>query len=150
MVTTKKKPEYTVIDPNGKPLPKYGHLSEPDPAFASLKPELDQMMNAVWTPSLSLDKFREVWLTETPVPLSFPQEGRDVVTEVSKIPMRDGHKVSAKIYRRKERQRSGKSALVMRFHGGGWVVGGHCTEHAESLLIARRTDCVVVSVEYRK
>ncbi|KAH8699481.1 alpha/beta hydrolase fold-domain-containing protein [Ilyonectria robusta] len=147
MVVAKDKPEYVALDPNFKPLPKYGHLSELDPEFAKLKEATDQMVNQIWEPSLSLEAFRKMWLNDSAPPEGCPTEGVDVMTETQQIPMRDGGKVEIKVYKSKDKKPD--SALVMRFHGGGWVVGGHCTEHSENLLIAGRTNSVVVSVDYR-
>lgn len=73
-------------------------------------------------------------------------EGEDVTTATQQIPVRDGATIEVKTY--VSRDRKPGSALVMRYHGGGWVVGGHCTEHPENLVIAGRTNSVVVSVDY--
>lgn len=147
MVVTKEKAEYVPLDPDFKPLPKYGHLSELDPDFAKLKGPTDAMIEQVWEPSLSLEEFRKMWLNESAPPEGCPKEGVDVETETRKIPMRDGDEVEIKIYRAKDKKPG--SALAMRYHGGGWVVGGHCTEHSKNLLIAGKTNTVVVSVDYR-
>lgn len=69
------------------------------------------------------------------------------MTETRMIPMRDGEEVEIKVYSAKDKKPG--SALIMRYHGGGFVVGGHCTEHSESLLVAGKTNAVVVSVHYR-
>ena len=147
MVVTKEKAEYISIDPNFKPLPKNGHLSELDPEFAKLKGPTDAMIEQVWEPSIALEDFRKMWLNDSAPPEGCPKENEDVLTETQNIPMRDGSLVEIKVYRAKDKKPD--SALVMRFHGGGWVVGGHCTEHSENLLIAGRTNSVVVSVDYR-
>ncbi|KAF5008831.1 hypothetical protein FDECE_4910 [Fusarium decemcellulare] len=147
MVVTKDAPEYVPIDSNFKPLPKNGHLSELDPEFAQAKPAIDHLMEEWWEPSRSLEEFRQLWQLNQAAPEGCPVEGEDVLTETQQIPMRDGALVEIKIYRAKDKKPG--SALVMRFHGGGWVVGGHCTEHAENLVIAGKTNSVVVSVDYR-
>lgn len=147
MVVTKDKPEYTKFDADFTPGPKYGHLSTLDSDFAAAKPVIDPMIESIWEPSLSLDEFRKMWLNEGPPPPGCPVEGQDVITATMKIPMRDGYEVEVKTYSPKEKKEG--SVLMMRFHGGGWVVGGHCTEHSESLMIAGRTNTVVVSVDYR-
>lgn len=146
MVVTKSKAEYTpdhTIFTSGK----NSHLSTLDPGFASLKPTIDPLIEAVWEPSLSLEDFRKLWLNDQTPPPGCPVEGEDVVSETRMIPMRDGHEIEIKIYRKKGDDRT--KALMMRYHGGGWVVGGHCTEKAEDLLIAGRTNTTVVSVDYR-
>ena len=147
MVVTKDKSDYNPLDPNFKPLPKYGHLSELDPEFAKVKPATDAMLEQIWQPSLSLEEFRKMWLNDSTPMEGCPEEGVDVLTETRKIPMRDGAEVEIKTYTANDKKPG--SALVMRFHGGGWVVGGHCAESSENLLIAGKTNSVVVSVDYR-
>lgn len=147
MVVVKDNTDYVTIDPSFKPLPKNGHLSGLDAEFAKLKPSTDAMIEQLWEPSLSLEAFRKLWLADSAPPLGCPKEGEDVTTETRQIPMRDGAAVEIKVYTSREKKPD--SALVLRFHGGGWVVGGHCTEHSENLLIAGRTNSVVVSVDYR-
>lgn len=147
MVITKDKPEYTKFSPDFKPGPKYGHLSELDPDFAPAKPTVDAMVESIWEPSLPLDEFRKMWLNDSAPPPNCPVEGQDVITATRKIPVRDGYEIEIKTYTAKDKKEG--SALMMRYHGGGWVVGGHCTEHSENLVIAGRTNTVVVSVDYR-
>lgn len=147
MVTTKDKAEYTAWKDDFKPLPKYGHLSELDPDFAQMKSAVDANIEQLWEPSLSFEDFCAMWAAPpAPVPGS-PVEGEDVLTETRKIPMRDGAEIEVKIYSAKDKKPG--SALMLRYHGGGWVVGGHNTEHNESLIIAGRTNTVLVSVDYR-
>lgn len=40
-------------------------------------------------------------------------------------------------------------AAILYFHGGGWTVGGAAESDHFARLLASRTDCVVVSVDYR-
>ncbi|CAI6097898.1 unnamed protein product [Clonostachys chloroleuca] len=147
MVVTKFKPEYAPLDPNFKPGPKNGHLSEIDADFLKMKPDIDAFVDQIWDPAHSLETFRSSWTSNSSPPPDWPKEGEDVVTETKQIPVRDGTQIEVKIYRAKQKKPG--SALVMRFHGGGWVVGGHCTEHPENLVLAARTNSVVVSVAYR-
>ncbi|KAM0254473.1 hypothetical protein ACHAQJ_006755 [Trichoderma viride] len=147
MVITKKEGGYVPVDPNFRPLPKYGHYSELDPEFAKLKPMVDNMMEGMWQPETSFEDFRKAWLNDSPAPEGCPIEGKDVLTETQMIPTRDGTEIEIKVYRAK--YKSPSSAMVIRYHGGGWVVGGHCTEHSENLIIAAWTNSVVVSVNYR-
>lgn len=147
MVVTKDKPEHVSLDPDFKPLPKYGHLSELDPMFANVKSMTDSMIEQVWTPELSLEEFRKMWLADSLPPPGCPKEGEDVITETRKIPVRDGAEIEIKVYRAKDKKPD--SALIMRYHGGGWVVGSHNVEHSENLVIAGKTNSVVVSVDYR-
>lgn len=147
MVVTKEKSEYVPLDPNFKPLPKNSHYKEIDPIFATFKAPTDALMDQMWDPSSSLETFRKAWLNDSPPPPGCPVEGEDVVTATQQIPMRDGATIEIKTYTAKDKKPG--SALMVRYHGGGWVVGGHCTEHSESLLIAGKTNTVVVSVDYR-
>lgn len=148
MVVTKAKTEYIPSsNDNFKPGPKNGHWSELDPEFAKLKGPTDAFVEQMWEPSTSLEDFRKLWLNDSAPPEGCPKEGVDVLTESQDIPMRDDDKIDVKIYKAKDKKPN--STLVVRYHGGGWVVGGHCTEHSESLLIAGKTNSVVVSVGYR-
>lgn len=153
MVVTKEKPDYITVDQDFKPQPKYGHYSELDPDFAQLKPGVDTLVDSMWAPQHSLQEFRSFWLNDSAAPPGCPKEGEHVITETRRIPMRDAAEVEVKIYTAKARTDHGSSsrpsALALRFHGGGWVVGGHCTEHSENLAIAGKTNTVVVSVDYR-
>lgn len=148
MVITKKEGEYVPVDPNFRPLPKYGHFSELDPEYAKLRPVMNTMMEGLWQPETSLENFRKAWLNDSPAPEGCPIEGKDVLTETRMIPTRDGAEIEIKLYMAKNKSHG--SAMVIRYHGGGWVVGGHCTEHPENLMIAARTNSVVVSVDYRQ
>lgn len=147
MVITKAQPEYVDLDIPFHPLPKYGHLSILDTTFAQLKPATDALLETIWEPSLSLAEFRALWIANSTPPEGAPVEGVDVLTHTRRVPMRDGASVEVKVYTPKEKKPG--STLVMRFHGGGWVVGGHCTENAENVVIAGRANAVVVSVDYR-
>ncbi|RFU78357.1 esterase lipase thioesterase [Trichoderma arundinaceum] len=147
MVTTKKEGEYVPVDPNFRPLPKYGRYSELDPEFAKIKPIVDNMMENMWQPEMPFEDFRKAWLNNSPAPKGCPEEGKDVLTETRMIPVRDGAEIEIKLYKAISTRSS--PAMVIRYHGGGWVVGGHCTEHSENLIIAAWTNSVVVSVNYR-
>ncbi|KAM0472996.1 hypothetical protein ACHAPX_008359 [Trichoderma viride] len=148
MVITKRKSEYVPADPDFKPLPKFGHFSELDPEYAKLRPVMNTMMEDLWQPETSLEDFRKAWLNDTPSPENCPIEGKDVLTETRMIPTRDGAEIEIKLYTAKNKRPG--SAIVIRYHGGGWVVGGHCTEHPENLMIAAWTNSVVISVDYRQ
>ena len=41
------------------------------------------------------------------------------------------------------------AATLLYFHGGGWVLGSIVTAHGVCATLARRSGCVVVSVDYR-
>lgn len=148
MVQLKSKAEYTKLDPNFKPLPKNGWLSTIDPEFAKVKDAADASVAQLWNPDFDIAAFKAAWLSPLPAPEGFPVDGVDVVTELRKIPVRDGAEIEIKIYRPKTPSAE-TPALAVRFHGGGWVVGGHVTEENESLLLAGRANVVLVSVDYR-
>lgn len=148
MVITKRKSEYVPADPDFKPLPKFGHFSELDLEYAKLRLVMNTMMEDLWQPETSLEDFRKAWLNDTPSPENCPIEGKDVLTETRMIPTRDGAEIEIKLYTAKNKRPG--SAIVIRYHGGGWVVGGHCTEHPENLMIAAWTNSVVISVDYRQ
>ncbi|EGY13576.1 alpha/beta hydrolase fold-3 domain-containing protein [Verticillium dahliae VdLs.17] len=148
MVQLKSKAEYVTLDPNFKPLPKNGHLSTVDPEFAKVKDATDAAVAPMWEPGLDMDAFKAAWMAPPPAPQGCPVEGVDVVTELRTIPVRDGTQIGVKIYQSK-RPTTDRATLAVRFHGGGWAVGGHSTEEPESLLMAGLGNVVVVSVDYR-
>lgn len=43
----------------------------------------------------------------------------------------------------------GKPALLVFFHGGGWVIGSCDTHHNALSCVAQLTQCAVASVDYR-
>lgn len=147
MVVVKEKPDYVDLSAPFTPLPKNSHFKEIDPGFAAAKDAIGAVIEKIWEPSLSLEDFRKGWLNEGVPPPGCPVEGEGVLTATQQIPMRDGASVEIKTYTARDKKPG--SALVMRYHGGGWVVGGHVTEYAENLLIAGTTNSVVVSVDYR-
>jgi acetyl esterase/lipase len=149
-IIVKEKSEYTPLDPSYKPTGKNAHYAELDPIFATLKPAIDSGLDAIWNPESSIEEFRAAWSGNSPSPAGCPVEGEDVVTEKRMIPMRDGVEREICIYRAKEdKEGSGKKAVVLRCHGGGWVIGGPNTEHPESLMLAGKTNSIVVVIDYR-
>lgn len=148
MVLLKSKSDYIPSDPGFKPLPKYGHLSKIDPEFAKVRDATDAAVAPMWEPELDMAAFKAAWMTAPPAPEGTPVEGRDVLTETRTFKARDGADVGVKIYKSASPS-TDRAALIVRFHGGGWVVGGHCTEEPESLLLAGLGNAIVVSVDYR-
>jgi acetyl esterase len=69
------------------------------------------------------------------------------VEEVHAVEDLDADGVPVRIYRPVETDEPGR-ALVY-FHGGGWVVGSIDTHDGVCRALAKRTPCIVVSVEYR-
>ena len=149
MPATKPQAEYTVVPPDFTPGPKNGHLSTLDPEFAQVKPTIDALVDDWWQEKYDLHAFRKFWEGNQATPPGCPVEGEDVITEIRKVKVRDGAEIEVKIYTAKEKKGDKPGALVVRTHGGGWVVGGHNTEHSESLIFAEKLGAVVVSVDYR-
>lgn len=154
MVHLKPVSTYAPPSPYFRPLPRNGHLGAADPALAPILSAADAAVAPLWHPALSLDEFRRAWLVPPPAPRGTPREGVDVGTETRMVPMRDGVEREVRIWRARtgpsrdgEEERPG--ALAMRFHGGGWVVGGHVTEEPGNLMLAGLGGVVVVSVDYR-
>ena len=55
-----------------------------------------------------------------------------------------GHTLSARMY-----HGSRKRPLMIYFHGGGWTIGDLDTHHPFCLLLAAKTRCSVMSIDYR-
>ena len=69
------------------------------------------------------------------------------VDEVYSVEDRDAGGVPVRIYRPVET--SEPSRALVYFHGGGWVLGNIETHDGVSRALAKRTPCIVVSVDYR-
>ncbi|KAF5599497.1 alpha beta hydrolase fold-3 [Fusarium pseudoanthophilum] len=65
------------------------------------------------------------------------------------IPVRDGFKVRALVYRRKTDQPTADRPLVVLIHGGGFILGNAEMEMPTCVEAVLRYDCVAVSLEYR-
>ncbi|WP_233269370.1 alpha/beta hydrolase [Alteribacillus sp. YIM 98480] len=62
------------------------------------------------------------------------------------IPVSEGEEIKIRIY---TPEGQGPFPLFVYYHGGGWVLGDIETSDASCRMIANRTGCVVVSVDYR-
>jgi acetyl esterase/lipase len=142
----KSEPEYIKIDPNFKPLPKNGHLSKIDPAFASMKDAAEAAVAGLWQYT-DWPSFRAAWSVPPLLPDYCPKPDKDVLTSTRMVPVRDGAEVEIKIYKSPNVERN--AALVFKMHGGGWSIGSHGTEEIENLICAAHLEVVVVSVDYR-
>ena len=69
------------------------------------------------------------------------------VDEVHSVEDRDADGVPVRIYRPVET--SEPSRALVYFHGGGWVIGSIETHDGLTRAIAKRANCVVISVDYR-
>ncbi|KAK8055608.1 hypothetical protein PG993_000835 [Apiospora rasikravindrae] len=143
----KSKPDYVDLDADFTPLPKHGHLTQPHAEYAVVQPAIDAMYDQIWALP-DFDAFREVGRgVDALMPPGGPGRARDVVTEFLHFPARDGYTIELKVYKSPKMQKG--AALMLRMHGGGWCVGGHETDGAESVYAAARHNIVVVSVDYR-
>ncbi len=64
------------------------------------------------------------------------------------IPGPDGNQIPLRIYSPRPREGE-KLPVLVYLHGGGWVVGSLDTHDSICRALARRADCIVVSVDYR-
>lgn len=67
---------------------------------------------------LPLDELRKLF-NNSMLPPNAPVEGEDFATTHRMIPVRDGSEIEVRIYRSLKVKGNGKSALVLRLHGGG-------------------------------
>ncbi len=106
--------------------------------------KLLQMMEQIGLPDVSKvtpKEFRE-FNDSASVALNSEEIKLDEVRDIQ-IPV-EGEKIKARLYL------TGKSnALIMYFHGGGFVFGNLDTHDALCRLIARESGCKVLSVDYR-
>ncbi|OAL33235.1 hypothetical protein AYO20_07552 [Fonsecaea nubica] len=131
-----------------QPKPRYGHLSQIDPVFANLKDALDKRFSELW--SLSLDDLKTAYRNAPPaLPEDVPVTGKDYQVSDREMSTRDGAKIGLRIYRPMQ-SRAG-AVLVLKAHGGGWVLGNHQVEEVENRMLAAEHGggAVVVSVDYR-
>ncbi|KAI1129332.1 alpha/beta hydrolase fold-domain-containing protein [Nemania abortiva] len=147
MIGLKDKPQYVDLDPEFKPLPKYGHLSEKTPEFLAVEDAIRIMYDKLWDLP-DLPTFRQVaGNPDAVMPPGGPDRYRDVETELLHFSARDGHLIELKIY--KSPHVAPDATLVYRMHGGGFCVGSHEVDGAENVYAATNPDIVVVSVDYR-
>lgn len=113
------KYKYVDLDPDFKPLQKYGHLSEKKPEYTSIEAAID----AAYTPFAELP-FPEVRAKtgdpDAVMPPGGPDRYQDVETKLLNIPARDGHMLELKVY--KSPQVEPNATLMYRMHGGGMTL----------------------------
>lgn len=146
-----KVARHCTIDPNFKPLPKYGHLSEKTPMYAADKPRFDAMWGAVYSSSVPDESRRLGYEVIKALNDSIPR-ATDLHEYFLEYDTRDGKKGSLKVYKTKEVANGefGKPAtLLLNFHGGGYYVGNHEECYMECIQAVRQGNIVVISVEYR-
>ncbi|KAE8361109.1 alpha/beta hydrolase fold-domain-containing protein [Aspergillus caelatus] len=123
---------------------RYAHYSTPDPDFDKYK---DMPSPFAEMKTLSAVDMRAIMAQ---VPVMFPYD--EAITESVEIShrtmtARDGAELELRIY--KNRDVGQKSTLFFVAHGGGWVLGDHQAEEPMNRLVAKKTNSVVVSVNYR-
>ncbi|KAK3672781.1 hypothetical protein LTR78_007367 [Recurvomyces mirabilis] len=64
------------------------------------------------------------------------------------VAMRDGEKITCRVYQ-PEKAPSGGSALYVMFHGGGWCIGGLENEELLCRLMCSKFGVVAVNIDYR-
>ncbi|KAL4940594.1 hypothetical protein BDV06DRAFT_230256 [Aspergillus oleicola] len=123
---------------------RYAHWATPDPEWDKYK-DFENPFAGLESPSVPA--MREI-MSKTPI--NFPYK-RDEVTGVvishQSIEARDGVELELRIYKRGDL--NSDAVLFFVTHGGGWAMGDHNTEEAMNRLVAKRTNSVVVSVNYR-
>jgi acetyl esterase len=65
------------------------------------------------------------------------------------IPMRDGHKVKARLFAPSQRSSETPLPTLVYFHGGGFTIGSIQTHNVLCRELARIGHCAVISVDYR-
>ncbi|KAE8376926.1 alpha/beta hydrolase fold-domain-containing protein [Aspergillus bertholletiae] len=134
-----------VSETKQQPL-RYAHYSTPDPDFDKYK---DMPNPFAEVDTLSAVEMRAIM---SGLPVTFPYD--EAITESVEIShrtitARDGAELELRIYKDTAVSHSTNSTLFFVTHGGGWVLGDHQAEEAMNRLVAKKTNSVVVSVNYR-
>ena len=135
---------------------RYTHFSEPNPAWqsvASKQREKDKISGECF--ALPIEEFRKIAYKPPPLPEDAPVPGQDLNITKCDVSVRDGTKISIRIY--KPLNPPDAALLFFNVHGGGksllqiadtcigagfdknwtgWVVGTPETEEAQNRLIA--------------
>lgn len=152
-VWCKEKAEYILPNPDAKPGAKHGHWShrEANKSLEDAEAAAETALAWAWgfDRKITIEEFKQ-----NIVSFSFGTPEGDTSTpdlDISylSVPVRDGTKLELKIYRRKTSSPQKEACLVLRFHGGGWVVGCHETEEPENRILGALPDVVVASLNYR-
>ncbi|KAL3440690.1 alpha/beta hydrolase fold-domain-containing protein [Aspergillus insuetus] len=123
---------------------RYAAYAIPDPDFEKYKDMENPFCGAE---ELSASRMREIF---SQMPVSFPyaeKAASNVGVRHQQITARDGAELELRIY--KDAHVVGKAILFFVTHGGGWVLGDHNVEEGMNRLVAKKTNSVVVSVNYR-
>ncbi|KAI8954137.1 alpha/beta-hydrolase [Xylaria longipes] len=147
MVFVKDKPEYTDLNADFKPLPRYGHYSEATPEWEAIAPVLRAGMDQMWAISDFPTMRKLVGNPDAVMPPGGPDRYKEVNTELTHFPARDGHMVELKVY--KSPTVKPDATCVYRMHGGGTVIGSHEVDGVENVYAAMNPNVIVISVDYR-
>lgn len=172
MSIVKASLDYVTIDPDFRPLPRYGHLSERHPAFAAVEPSIKAAYAPLWSSPDYPSARKVAGDPDAVMPAGGPDRYRDVVTSLVEFPARDGQMIELKTYR--SPNVTANAPLLYRMHGGGrlctyslildltlklishvtmptgWTVGSHEVDGIENVYAAALCNVIVVSVKYRK
>ncbi|KAF2020075.1 lipase esterase family protein [Aaosphaeria arxii CBS 175.79] len=127
---------------------RFAHLSDPHPEWKTVAE--DHMKNEEklsYLYDLPIEEFRKIPYRPPPLSVNVPQPGQHLQISERQIRVRDGTKISLRIYR--PMMTTGNHVLFFNIHGGGWTVGMPQTEEGQNRLIAARNEAIVVSVNYR-
>lgn len=146
--------EYIPFDPNFIPGPKHGHWTFRDPY-----PALDDAEKAAVDSLIEFKEFakafgiaewkKAIQKFDFDVPEVCPKPGVDIDISYIKAPARDGAEIDLKRYASMKNDSDRNATLILRMHGGGWMIGKHETEEAENRILAGMEGFVLVSIDYR-
>ncbi len=135
---------------------KYAHLAKPHPDLIPFIPLLDDATSKQWAlvfgPNPDIAAFKATVKDGTLAAMvagHFPQPGKDYLVRDESLTVRDGASIGMRFYEPLKEKRTGKEVLVMKFHGGGFIIGSHDIEEVENRLLAVDAGAVVASVDYR-
>ncbi|KAK5730708.1 hypothetical protein LTR15_000646 [Elasticomyces elasticus] len=90
------------------------------------------------------------WITQSKEAMSAEMGGSisGVNESDHQVAMRDGHKITCRVYK-PESPSSGGSPLAVIYHGGGWCIGGLENEELLCRLLTSKLGMICVNVDYR-
>jgi acetyl esterase len=117
-------------------------LSRIDPALRAAAADLDVLEFDSATLQVERDRLNHTSATRA---AAVDATGVDIASEAITGPT--GQPLRVRTYRRAAKPSA--FPIVVYAHGGGFVTGNLDTDHAHCVELARATDCVIVSVDYR-
>ncbi|CAK3950345.1 related to sterigmatocystin biosynthesis lipase esterase STCI [Lecanosticta acicola] len=136
----------TIRDDDARDASKWTSFADPDPEYLETIQAMGGAPNlAAFDNIADLRKF----LARSKAAMSDGYGGIPGVKEEDhQIPMRDGHRITVRVYS-PETKPSGGSPLGVVLHGGGWCLGGLVGEELLCRLMASKLGMVAVNVDYR-